>query len=85
MSLRIALTIKMTDEEKYKLRLEEIEKLLKKCLKAQQQIKLYQARISAAHKKKIKVRTFKKSDLILAVRRPMNTTHKTKEKFQPKW
>jgi len=31
------------------------------------------------------VRTFKKGDLVLAVRRPMVMTHKTKEKFQPKW
>jgi len=35
--------------------------------------------------KKVKERTFKKGELILAVRRPMVMTHKTKEKFQPKW
>jgi len=28
---------------------------------------------------------FKKDDLILAVRRPMVMTYKTKGKFQPKW
>ena len=32
-----------------------------------------------------KSRNFKKSDLVLAVRRPMVMTHKTKGKFQPKW
>ena len=34
--------------------------------------------------KKVKERTFKKGDLVLAVRRPMVMTHKTKEKFHPK-
>ena len=46
---------------------------------------LYQARITSAFNKKVKERTFKKDDLVLAVRRPMVMTHKTKEKFQPKW
>jgi len=56
-----------------------------KCLQAQQQIELYQARIFRAFNKKVKEWTFKKDDLILAVRRPMVIMHKTKGKFQPKW
>jgi len=56
-----------------------------KCLQAQQQIELYHARITRAFNKKVKEQTFKKGDLILAVRRPIMMTHKTKEKFQPKW
>jgi len=56
-----------------------------KRLQAQQKIELYQARISRAFNKKVKEQTFKKGDLVLAVRRPMLMTHKTKEKFQPKW
>jgi len=56
-----------------------------KCLQAQQQIELYQARISRAFNKKVKEQTFKKDDLVLAVRRPMVMTHETKGKFQPKW
>ena len=35
--------------------------------------------------KKVKQRAFRKGDLVLAVRRPMIMTHKTKGKFQPKW
>ena len=31
-----------------------------------------------------KSRTFKKGDLVLAIRRPVVMTHKTKGKFQPK-
>jgi len=56
-----------------------------KRMQAQQQIELYQARITKAFNKKVKERTFKKGDLLLAVRRPMVMMHKTKEKFQPKW
>jgi len=75
----------MTKEEKYRLRLQELEALDDKRLQAQQQIELYQVRITRAFNKKVKERTFKKGDLVLAVRRPMVMTHKTKGKFQPKW
>ena len=85
LSLRVALTVEMTNEEKHRQRLQELEALDDKRLQAQQQIELYQARITRAFNKKVKVRTFKKCDLVLAVRRPMVMTHKTKGKFQPKW
>ena len=75
----------MINEEKHRLRLQELESLDDKRLQAQQQIELYQARITRAFNKKVKERTFKKGDLVLAVRRHMVMTHKTKEKFQPKW
>ena len=55
-----------------------------KRLQAQQQIELYQTRITRALNKKVKERTFKKDNLVLAVRRPMVKAHKTKGKFQPK-
>ena len=78
-SLCIALATVMTSEDKHRLRLQELEALDNNCLQAQQQIELYQARISKAFK------IFKKDDLVLAVRRLMVMTHKTKNKFQPKW
>jgi len=74
-----------TNEEKYRLRLQELEALDDKCLQAQQQIKLYQARIFRVFNKKVKERTFKKDDLVLTIKRPTVMTRKTKEKFQPKW
>ena len=80
-SLRVALTAEMTNEEKHQLRLQELEALDDKRLQVQQQIKLYQARITRAFNKKVKEQTFKKGDLILTVRRPMVMTHKTKGKF----
>ena len=75
----------MTKEDNDQLRLQELEALDEKRLQAQQHIELYQARISKAFNKKVKQRVFQKGDLILAVRRPMIMTHKTKSKFQPKW
>ena len=53
-SLRIALTTEMTNEEKHRLRLQELEALDDKRLQAQQQIELYQARITRAFKKKVR-------------------------------
>jgi len=72
----------MTGEEKHQLRLQELKALDDKRLQAQQQIELYQTWITRAFNKKVKEQTFKKCDIVLAVRRPM--THKTREKFQPK-
>lgn len=74
----------MTDEEKHNLRLQELEKLQARCLKAQQQIELYQAPISVAYNMKVKTQTFKRGNLVLIVRRTMIMTYKVKCKFQPK-
>ena len=84
-SLRVALTTKITSENNDRLHLQELEALDEKWLQAQQHIELYQARILKAFNKKVKQRVFQKGDLVLAVRRPMIMTYKTKGKFQPKW
>jgi len=52
--LRITLTTEMTDEEKHRLGLQELEALDDKRLQTQQQIELYQARISIAFNKKVR-------------------------------
>jgi len=83
-SLFIALAIEMTNEKKHRLRLQELEALKDKCLQAQQQIELYQARSSRVFNKKVKEIFFKKGDLVLAIRRSIIMTHKTKRKFNPK-
>ena len=54
-SLRVALTAEMTNEEKHRQRLQELEALDDKRLQAQQQIEFYQARITRAFNKKVKV------------------------------
>lgn len=68
----------MTEVEKQKLYLEDLEGLSAKPLKAQQQIELYQARISASYNKKVKVWSFKKGNFILDVRWPIIMMHKKK-------
>src|ERR1700734_1451637 len=77
--------MEMTDKEQHILRLQELEALGDKRLQAQQQIELYQARISKAFNKKVRERIFKKGDIVLAVRRPMVMTHKKTDKFNNKW
>ena len=52
-SLRVALASQMTEENKYKARLRQLEALDAKRLQAQQQIELYQARISKAYNRKV--------------------------------
>ena len=56
-----------------------------KRLKAQQRLKCYQARLSSAFNKRVKPRSFQVGDLVLAVRRPIITTHHTSNKFTSKW
>ena len=76
-SLCVTLTTEMTDEEKHQLRLQELEALDGKHLQAQQQIELYHARIFRAFNKKVKEQTFKKGDLVLAIRKPTVMTENT--------
>ena len=65
----------MADEEKHRLRLQELEALDDKRLQAQQQIELYQAQVFRAFNRKVREQFFKKDDLVLAVRRPMVMTY----------
>jgi hypothetical protein len=84
-SLRIAIQEGLTNEENGRLRLEELEALDEKRLEAQQHLECYQARLSRAFNKKVKPRSFQQGDLVLAVRRPINTLHKIGNKFTSKW
>ena len=84
-SLRIASQEGLTVEDNARLRLEELEALDEKRLDAQQRLQCYQARLSKAFNKKVRIRSFQKGDLVLAVRRPIIITHRTKNKFISKW
>ncbi|KAL0405692.1 UNVERIFIED_CONTAM: hypothetical protein Slati_3883100 [Sesamum latifolium] len=84
-SLRIAIQEGLTEEENARIRLEELEALDEKRLEAQQRLECYQARLSKAFNKKVRPRSFQVDDLVLAVRRPIITTHRTGNKFLPKW
>ncbi|KAL6315846.1 hypothetical protein AAG906_008233 [Vitis piasezkii] len=67
-SLSIAIHEGLTNEDKAKLRLQELETLDEK-----------------AFNKKVRLRYFQVGDLVLAIRRPIITTHKTGSKFTSKW
>ncbi|KAL0349639.1 UNVERIFIED_CONTAM: Transposon Tf2-12 polyprotein [Sesamum radiatum] len=84
-SLRIAIQEGLTEEENAQIRLEELEALDEKRLEEQQRLECYQARLFRAFNKKVRLSSFKVGDLVLAVRRPIITTHRTGNKFLPKW
>ncbi|KAG9450484.1 hypothetical protein H6P81_010449 [Aristolochia fimbriata] len=84
-SLRIAVREGLTTEECSQLRLAELESLDEQRLEAQQRLECYQSRMTRAFNKKVRLRSFQKGDLVLAVRRPMLFTSKTGGKFAPKW
>ncbi|KAI3465911.1 hypothetical protein Pfo_022574 [Paulownia fortunei] len=84
-SLRIAIQEGLMEKENAHLRLEELEALDEKRLEAQQRLECYQARLSRAFNKKVRSRSFQVGDLVLAVRRPIITTHRTGNKFTSKW
>ncbi|KAM2762618.1 hypothetical protein PS2_014323 [Malus domestica] len=75
----------LTDEENAKLCLQQLEALDERRLEAQQHLECYQAWLSKAFNKKVRPKSFQVGDLVLALRRLIITTHKTKSKFTSKW
>ncbi|KAK4551118.1 hypothetical protein RGQ29_032533 [Quercus rubra] len=84
-SLQIVIQEGLTGEENAKLILQELEALDEKRLEAQQRLECYEARLSDAFNKRVKPRSFQVGDLVLAVRRPIITTHHTGNNFTLKW
>ncbi|KAL0446317.1 UNVERIFIED_CONTAM: hypothetical protein Slati_1759600 [Sesamum latifolium] len=84
-SLRIAIQEGLTEKENARIWLKELEDLDEKRLEAQQRLECYQTRLSMAFNKKVRLCSFQVGDLVLAVRRPVITTHWTKNNFFPKW
>ena len=84
-SLRVAIQEELNEDESAKLRLRELDILEEKRLHALQNLEAYQARMSQAFDKRVRRRSFKEGDLVLAVIRPMNITHRMQSKFEPKW
>ncbi|XP_070049573.1 uncharacterized protein [Nicotiana tomentosiformis] len=84
-SLRMAIQKGITDEENARLRLAELEALDEKRLEAQQSLECYQARLSRSFNKRVRSRSFQVGDQVLAVRRPIITSHKPVGKFTSKW
>ena len=83
-SLRIVIHEELSDEDNAKLRLQELEALEEKRLESQQSLECYQACLSRTFNKKVCLRSFQVDDLVLAIRRPIITTHNTGIKFTAK-
>jgi len=75
----------LTEDENHKLRLAELEALDEKRLQARQKLECYQARLARVFNKKVHPRSFQVGDQVLALKRPIIMTHKTKRKFTLKW
>ncbi|XP_070005329.1 uncharacterized protein [Nicotiana sylvestris] len=75
-SLRLAIQDEITDKENARLQLAELEALDEKRLEAQQSLECYQARLFRAFNKRVCPRSFQVGDQVLAVRRPIITSHK---------
>ena len=82
-SLRVALQQGITNDEKIRLRLDELDALDEKRLHAHQSLELYQARMERAYNKMARIRQFKKGELVLIP--PQQLGKKTPGKFKPKW
>ncbi|XP_069143509.1 uncharacterized protein [Solanum lycopersicum] len=84
-SLRLATQEGLIEEENARLCLAELEALDEKRLEAQQNLECYQARLSHALNKKVRLRCFQVGDQVLTVRRPIITSHKSGGKFTSTW
>ncbi|XP_070012876.1 uncharacterized protein [Nicotiana sylvestris] len=84
-SLRLAIQEGITDEESARLRFAELEALDDKMLESQQSLECYQARLSRAFNKRVRLRSFQVGDQVLSIRRPIITSHKPVGKFTSKW
>ncbi|KAI3470611.1 hypothetical protein Pfo_027274 [Paulownia fortunei] len=84
-SLRIVMQEGPIEEENARVQLEELDALDEKRLEAQQRLECYQPCLSRAFNKKVRSRSFQVGDLMLAMRRPIITTHRTGNKLTSKW
>ena len=62
-----------------------MEALDEKILEAQQHLECYQEQLSRAFNKRVRPRSFQVRDLVVVMRRPINISHKTRNKFTSKW
>ncbi|WP_204205928.1 hypothetical protein, partial [Mammaliicoccus sciuri] len=84
-SLRIAINNKVNTKQNTQLRLAELEGLEEKRLQAQQKLELYRVRMTQAHDKLVRPRTFQVGELVLVLRRPILSHRKMGGKFEPTW
>ncbi|XP_039138784.1 uncharacterized protein LOC120276118 [Dioscorea cayenensis subsp. rotundata] len=84
-SLRIALQNELTNEDRVRLRLDELDALDERRLEAQQNLKAYKARMARAYNKMARIRTFEKGEMVWVLRRPIITNKHAGGKFKSNW
>ena len=84
-SPRIALQNELTNEDKVRLRLDELDSLNEKRLEAQQNLEVYKARMARAYNKMARIRTIEKGEMVWVLRRPIITNKHIGGKFKPNW
>ncbi|KAF7151334.1 hypothetical protein RHSIM_Rhsim02G0180000 [Rhododendron simsii] len=72
-------------EKVQKIRMVKLESLDERRLYVQQNLEIYRQRMANAFNKRVWLRSFKKGDLVLMVRRPIVISRRTKGKLEPKW
>ncbi|KAJ3706727.1 hypothetical protein LUZ61_010432 [Rhynchospora tenuis] len=83
-SLRVAMASEIPMTKQMQLRFQELDGMDERRLIAQQNLELYQARMTRAYEKLARPRAFKKGELVLALRRPITGRHHG-PKFTPNW
>jgi hypothetical protein len=75
--LRVAIQESLTEEESAIIRLAELETLDERRLQVQQNLEIYQQRMASAFNKRVRLRSFKRGDLVLMVRTPIIINRRT--------
>ena len=83
-SLRVAISHGLSQEDNARLRLEELDSLEESRLRAQQSLELYRVRMTRAHDRLVRPRSFRVGDLVLVLRRPIISRLRG-GKFEPTW
>ncbi|KAJ1704768.1 hypothetical protein LUZ63_004547 [Rhynchospora breviuscula] len=83
-SLRVAMASEIPLTKQMQLRLQELDGMDEKRLAAQQNLELYQARMTRAYERISRPRAFRKGELVLVLRRPITGRHHG-PKFAPNW
>ncbi|KAJ3704585.1 hypothetical protein LUZ61_008290 [Rhynchospora tenuis] len=83
-SLRVAMASEVPLTKQIQLRLQEFDGMDERRLAAQQNLELYQARMTRAYEKLSIPRAFRRGELVLVLRRPITGRHHG-PKFAPNW
>ena len=73
----------LTNEDRVRLRLDELDSLDERRLETQQNLEVYKAWMARAYDKMARIRIFKKGQMVWVSRRPITTNKYAGGKFKP--